>query len=213
MSRAEPLSKQDEAPATPHYDSSEERKRLLAILIIIYLAMLKAMNDLVIARFDLDPEQFGIDDAAQRRMAEIAAHRVVRIDDTTRRAIAASLHEGAARGYSNWQIAYGVPEDHFAGINGLFRETWKARAEMVARTELIQAQRAAALQRYVASGMVDRVQVVDGCMWDKPCCDRNGKIVPIEHAPTLNHPNCTLLLIPVLRHGILEGEGEESRSP
>ena len=195
--------KRDEPPiVAPWYDMDDEQKRLLAILTVWWLRMLRAVNQLVISHLDLDPEQFQVDDATTRRVLQQAAARVVRIDETTRAAIAASLREGHARGYSNWQLAYGVPEEGFAGINGLFKETWQGRAEMVARTELQMAQRDSAVERYRASGLVDRVQIIDGCQWDKPCCDRNGKTVPLEHAPTLNHPNCTLVLVPVLRHGV-----------
>jgi hypothetical protein len=192
--------KADPPPPTPHYDAHDEQQRLLAILELAYLRMLKAVNAVVAQSFDL--EQFSIDDPATRRFLHKAATRVVRIDETTRLAIAAALQVGQARGYTNWQIAHGVPADGFPGIDGLFKETWKNRALTVARTELQQAQRDAAVERYHASGLVDRVKIIDGCQWDKPCCDRNGKIVPLEHAPTLNHPNCTLVLVPLLRMGI-----------
>jgi hypothetical protein len=138
---------------------------------------------------------------------------VVRIDETTRRAIAVTLQIGQARGYSNWELAHGVPQDNFPGIDGLFRETWQGRADMVARTELQHAQRDAAVARYLASGLVDRVEIVDGCVWDQPCCERNGKIVPIEQAPTLNHPRCTLLLLPVLREGVAPAPAPAAEQP
>jgi hypothetical protein len=196
------LLKQDEPPPTPHYDSGDEQSRLLAILERFYTLMLRAVNLLVAAHFNLDPTDFRVDDATTRRILQTAATRVVRIDETTRQAIASSLQEGQARGYSNWQLAYGVPADNFPGINGLFRETWKNRALTVARTELQVAQRDSAIERYLATGLVDRVQIIDGCLWDQPCCDRNDTIVPIEQAPTLLHPNCTLVLVPVMRQGI-----------
>jgi hypothetical protein len=202
MIDTQPIHKRDEPPHVPYYNLTDEQQRLLGILERFYTLMLKAINALIVAHFDLNPDEFIVDDNTTRRILQLAATRVVRIDETTRLGIAKMLQEGQARGYSNWQLAHGVPEDGYAGINGLFRETWKSRAETVARTELMQAQRDAAVQRYLATGMVDRVKIVDGCQWDKPCCERNGKIVPIERAPTLNHPNCTLLLVPLLREGI-----------
>jgi hypothetical protein len=195
--------KADEPPPTPHYDSADEQNRLQQILERFYALMLRAVHLLVAAHFDLDPDNFRVDDAATRRLLQTAASRVVRIDETTRQAIAASLQEGQARGYSDWQLANGVPADDFPGINGLFRETWKNRALTVARTELGVAQRTSALDRYLATGLVDRVQIIDGCLWDQVCCERNGQIVPIEQAPTLAHPNCQLTLVPVLRQGVV----------
>src|SRR5437764_2162485 len=165
--------------------------------------MLAAVNALIASNFDLDPAAFRVDDATTRRILQAAATRVVRIDETTRQTIAATLQEGQARGYSNWQLAHGVPDDNYQGIDGLFRERWKNRALTVARTELQQAQRDSAVQRYLATGLVDRVRIIDGCQWDSACCERDGKIVPIEQAPTLNHPNCTLLLVPVMRQGVV----------
>ena len=195
--------KADEPPPTPHYDSADEQSRLLAILERWWQTMLNAVNALVVSHFDLDPESFRVDDATTTRILQQAAARVVRIDETTRQSIAASLQEGQARGYSDWQLAHGVPADDFPGIDGLFRERWRNRADTVARTELQHAQTASAVERYQATGLVDRVQIVDGCLWDEACCERNGKIVPIEQAPGLNHPNCTLLLVPILRQGVV----------
>jgi hypothetical protein len=194
--------KADDPPPTPHYDSADEQNRLQQILERFYAVMLRAVNLLVAAHFDLDPDNFRVDDAATRRLLQTAASRVVRIDETTRQAIAASLQEGQARGYSDWQLANGVPADNFPGINGLFRETWKNRALTVARTELGVAQRTSALDRYLATGLVDRVRIIDGCLWDEECCRRNDTVVPIEQAPTLAHPNCGLVLTPVPRQGV-----------
>jgi hypothetical protein len=195
--------KADDPSPSPHYDSADEQNRLQQLLERFYALMLRAVNLLVAAHFDLDPNDFRVDDAATRRVLQTAASRVVRIDETTRQAIAASLQEGQARGYSDWQLAYGVPADNFPGINGLFRETWKNRALTVARTELGVAQRTSALDRYLATGLVDRVLIVDGCKWDEICCRRNGTTVPIEQGPTLAHPNCQLSLMPVLREGVV----------
>ena len=136
------------------------------------------------------------------RLLAQAGTQIVRITETTRQAIASQLQVGASRGYNTWQIAHGVPSEGFSGINGLFRETWAGRAEMVARTELQNAQRLAAIDRYNATGLVDEVELVDGDDWDAVCANRNGRVVPLSQAPGLAHPNCTLMLLPVVRSGI-----------
>jgi len=196
----------------PHYDAAAEQPRLLDIMGRAYRLMLRAVNALVGAHFDLSPENFQVDDNTTRRVLHTAASRVVRIDQTTRQAIAQTLQTGQARGYTNYQLAYGVEQDGFLGINGLFTETWRGRPLMVARTELQEAQRASAVERYLASGLVDRLQIIDGCQWDDECCTRDGKIVPITNPPDLNHPNCTLVLTPVLREGILSPPPPQPRT-
>ena len=188
------------------YDSAHEQEELLKVLEVVYLTMLRAIHQMVLlflaSTATFKPESFRLDDQATRRVLQEAADRVVRIDETTRAEIRQQLQVGQERGYSAWQIAHGVPKDDYPGIDGLFKERWKGRAGMVARTELQHAQRTSALNRYAASGLVDRVRIIDGDQWDQTCRNRDGKVVPIEQAPDLAHPNCTLVLVPVLREGV-----------
>jgi hypothetical protein len=195
-----------------HYDAAQEQPRLLGILGRAYARMLRAVNALVAAHFSIDLSNFRVDDNTTRRLLQHAAARVVRIDQTTRNAIAQTLQTGQARGYSNWQLAHGVPADGFLGIDGLFKETWKNRPDAVARTELQEAQVASAVERYTATGLVDRLTIIDGCQWDAPCCARNGSTVSIANPPELNHPNCTLVVVPVLRQGVLEPPPAQPRT-
>jgi hypothetical protein len=184
------------------YDGDAERERLAAILEQRYLAVLNAVHAAMIRLFGLDPTRFTVTDAAVNLLLVDAAQRVVRIDETTRQAIAEQLRVGQALGLSNYEIAHGNPEIGYHGIDGLYEETWAGRAEMIARTELQHAQNEAALNRYGATGMVDMVRIIDGDDWDSPCAARNGTVVPISERPTLNHPNCTLVVVPVLREGV-----------
>lgn len=179
------------------YDSDDEQRRLLVIVEAAYTRILTAVHHLVATALPLpNRDTFRVDDPATRRMLQNAANRVVGIDETTRQAIAEMIQRGQEQGLSTWEIAHGSGD--FAGIDGLFKETWAGRADTVARTELQEAQRLSALDRYHASGMVDRVKIIDGD-YDEVCKARNGKIVPIEQAPELAHPNCKLVLIPILR--------------
>ena len=184
------------------YDGAEERARLGAILEERYLAMLRAVHAAMIAQFGMDAERFRLTDSAVNQILVEAAHQVVRIDETTRQLIAEQLRVGQELGLSTWEIAHGKPEVGYRGIEGLYSETWKGRADTIARTELQHAQNEAALNRYAATGMVDMVEIVDGD-YDAACAERNGKIVPISERPQLLHPNCTLGLIPVLREGFV----------
>lgn len=185
------------------YNTDDERDRLARILEDRYLAMLDAVHAALVRLYGLDAEQFVVTDAAANQVLVEAARQVVRIDETTRQAIAEQLRVGQALGLSTWEIANGRPDIGYHGIEGLYTETWKGRAETIARTELQHANNVAALNRYAASGMVDMVQIIDGDNWDAECAARNGRIVPISERPPLLHPNCTMTLVPVLREGII----------
>jgi hypothetical protein len=182
------------------YDPDEEQARLLLLFDDRYLGMLQAVHEATAEALDL--EDFRLDDSAARRILLEAASRVVRIDETTRKAIAERLQQGQMLGLSNWELANGAPDKGYAGIEGLFRETWKGRAETVARTELAHAQLRSAVDRYQASGLVQEVQLIDGD-YDETCQGRNGKRVALSQVPGLAHPNCTLIVVPLLRDEVL----------
>jgi hypothetical protein len=148
-------------------------------------------------------EQFRVHDADVNALLRDAAQRVVRIDETTRQNIAEQLRVGQALGLSTYDIAHGRADIGYHGVDGLYSETWKGRADMIARTELQHAQNESALNRYAASGLVDHVRIIDGCEWDEACCARNNTVVPITDRPQLNHPNCTLVVVPVVREGVI----------
>jgi len=188
------------AEADDVFNSREEAERLARIFEQRYMAILRFTNAAVRRAFGL--QRFRLHDTETNRYLVDAARRVVGITETTRLEIVEQLRVGQAMGFSNWQIAHGVPEADYPGIDGIYFNKWRGRADMIARTELQHAQNEASLNRYQATGMVDRVQIVDGDDWDVPCATRNGTIVPISAHPTLNHPHCTLGLVPVLTEGV-----------
>jgi len=181
------------------YDREAEQRRLAAILFPRYAQMLAAWHETVASQFpELTPDEFRLDDEATRAVLAEAAERVVLIDSATRDAIRQQLREGQARGYSTFQLAHGVPEDDYRGIDGLFSVTWKGREETVARTELAHAQNVASLDRYEATGLVSHVRLHENEDTDEPCASRNGKIVPLSEKPGLLHPRCRLGLEPIV---------------
>jgi hypothetical protein len=196
------LVRKDIADAVDRVDWNAEAYRLSLAIDPVYRQMLQAVHALVADALHLDPRAFRLDDAATRRVLETAAEQVVRITATTRDAVRAVLAEGQERGYSTQQIIAGVPRDGYGGLEGLFSETWAGRAETIARTELGMAQRVSALDRYKASGLVDRVLIHDG-EDDEPCRSRNATTVPLDEAPDLAHPNCRLVLSPILKEGVV----------
>lgn len=165
-----------------------------------YIAMLKAMHGLVARALNLTPDEFRLDDSSVRRAILEAGARAVVVDASTQKQIAAVLAEGQRLGLSTWEIANGTADGTFTGIEGLFRQTWRSRAETVARTELQTAQAAAAINRFRTSGLVTTVEARDGGTADSDdfCEARNGKLYPISNPPQLAHPNCVLVTIPVV---------------
>jgi hypothetical protein len=180
------------------YDSEAEMRRLYDILAPRYVAMLMAVHNSLQRQFpNLNILRYRVTDADVAALLTEAAQQVVRIDETTRHAIRDQLVVGQANGFSNWEIANGVAKTDYRGIQGVYMETWQGRPEMIARTELQHAQNEASMNRYQAAN-VDRVRIVDGDEWDRPCADRDGTIVPITDRPQLNHPNCTMILVPIV---------------
>lgn len=171
----------------------EEEAALLRVLDPAYRRALLEMHALVRDALEVSPLDWRLDDAATTALLEEAATRVIMITEATRRQIAAVLQAGQADGLTTTEIA--------DSIDQLLTVTWRSRPETIARTEIAEAQRLSAIDRYRASGLVDRVKIRDG-EDDEPCAGRNGTTVPLGDAPTLAHPNCTLVLIPVLREGV-----------
>lgn len=188
-------------PTDPIYDDAQEQQQLALVIGPHYERMLAAVHAAMVATI---PALVGwrLDDAATRRILAHAAERVVRIDQTTRDAIREMLQRGQALGLSDWSLANGSPKDGYPGIDGLFRETWRNRALVVARTELAESQVTAARDRFLMSGLVDRMEISDGVL-DEPCARRNGTTVPVSTAVQTLHPNCTVSVRPLLRDGVV----------
>jgi hypothetical protein len=174
----------------------EEEARLQFVLDAVYRRMLLEMHHLTRDALALDPTTFRLTDASTNAILQHAAERVVGITETTRQAIAEQLQRGQAEGLSTQEIA--------DSIASLFTTTWKSRPETVAATEVAEAQRVSAIDRYTATGLVDRVKITDahrGTNHTETCLARNGTTAPLDEAPQLDHPNCSLVLIPLLRGG------------
>jgi len=176
------------------WDHDLELELLASLFIIWYGTILKAVHTLTVHVLNLSPVP--LDDPAIKRMVLQAHASAVHVDEATQKAIAERIAQGAAMGLTPHQIAYGTPK--FAGIEGLFEQTWAGRPAMVARTELQKAQLAATVDRFrqLGRGRITHVEAHDGVQHAE-CADRDGRIYPISNPPSLAHPNCTLTLSPV----------------
>jgi hypothetical protein len=181
------------------YDAEAEQMALARVVFPRYERMLTAVHQMVASNFpELSPDEFRLDDAATRRVLAKAAEQVVMIDEATRKALREVLQEGQQRGYSDRQIADGVPKEGYGGIDGLYLNTWRSRAETIARTEVSTAQVEASLDRYKATGLVSKVEIVEHTDTDAQCAARNGTTVSLTSRPGLLHPNCRVALVPIV---------------
>lgn len=165
----------------------DEETRLQFLLDAVYRRVLVEVHYLVRDSLPVDPATFRLRDEDTEAILREAATRVVGITETTRRAIADVLAQGQREGWTTQEIADGIAH--------LFDVTWKSRPFTVASTEIAEAQRLAAINRYTASGLVDRVKISDatrGKDHTDTCLARAGTTVPLDEAPPLDHPNCLI---------------------
>ena len=133
-----------------------------------------------------------------------SAQRVRRVTEETRSAIRRELLIGGERHYSPYQIATGVPKDDYRGLRAVVSETYRGRAETIARTEVALAAAASAADRYGVAGVAEvDIRDGEGCGWlrhDDPDKANGTRRLLSDYIQTpLSHPNCRRIAIPVLR--------------
>lgn len=172
----------------------DERRLLRDLLEPWYRRTLIALHELT---QDALGVSFELDDPLTRQYLGEAGTNIVAISDTTLQAVRDALAEGQAAGEGLSELAKRLRE---------LPQFGKARARVVARTELAQASNLAALTSYTASGVVVGVQVFDGD-FDEVCAALNGQLLSLADArnlPPLAHPNCLRALGPVTDAAMLE---------
>jgi hypothetical protein len=126
------------------------------------------------------------DKAAAAWLDARGAELVTGILETTRAQLAEVLADGVREGKSTSEVAKDI-RAHFDGFPA-------TRAAAIARTEIGEAYNYATARAGIAAGLA-KAQLIDGNQ-DKPCKDRNGKIVDLADAlkQRLNHTNCTFYI-------------------
>lgn len=134
---------------------------------------------------------FDLSDPAVAATLRDAGERIVGINDTTREAVRMALREGQEAGEGIPQLA--------RRVRTVVTESYRGRAETIARTELGEAQNQAATERYIASGVVRGVRVLDG-LNDDICAAVAGTTQTLEWARVnnLGHPRCVRAMSPIL---------------
>lgn len=123
------------------------------------------------------------------------AGRVTNINARTRDAVQAFIVKGLDEGLSPAELADAIEEGVLLDNGtGAFDEY---RAELIARTELMDAYNGAALGSYSDAGL-SQVEAIDGD-GDEECAARDGQVFDIEEADAIeDHPNGTLDWVPVI---------------
>jgi uncharacterized protein (UPF0297 family) len=135
------------------------------------------------------------------RIVEQLGKRIVDISETTRADVVRVIAEGQAEGLSLSQIA--------DSIRDLFEQTYKSRAETVARTETQVSYNLASQLGYQESGVVENVELVDNPDHTEDysasdgltCAERHGLVVNVglmDQHVYAEHPNGSLACIPIL---------------
>jgi HK97 family phage portal protein len=136
------------------------------------------------------------------RYQYLPGRRMADVDDTTIDTINDLITEGLRRGYSPLQMATGVPEENFDGIDDFIDGEY--RSEMIARTEAMFAYDWATTNAFVDSGL-QQVEALDNGS-DPECEARNGEIYDLDPIQgravdgngdaVVDHPNGTLVWLP-----------------
>lgn len=134
--------------------------------------------------------------------------RITRIGERTRRDVIKEITAGTQEGQGTAQIA--------ERIRGLFTETYKNRAEAVARTETQVAYNRSSVLAYAESGAVKEAELLDNPDHDEEygaadgltCAERDGLVVDLVDVDIHilgEHPNGSLIVTPILAMPLGEG--------
>lgn len=142
---------------------------------------------------------FDLIDATVTKILDGAGMQIRKITKTTLDAVRAVLKYGNENGWSIDDLVRGDPANGIRGLREIVEETYKNRAENIARTELGTAQNAAAADRYDRAGVTE-VFVMDNGLDDddEACKELNGTVQTLAWAKShpLEHPRCTRAIAP-----------------
>lgn len=129
------------------------------------------------------------------------------ISEGTRADVAKIISDGLAEGMGYQELG--------KELSGLFEETYKSRAETIARTESMTGYSRASVLGYEESGSVDECELVDNRDHTDPydasdgltCAERDGlrvALADVEKHIEAEHPNGSLAVIPILNRTLGE---------
>jgi HK97 family phage portal protein len=196
----------DDLPGVDDLLTPADERSLGALLKRWYIAIIEASWETMNLSLGVTVA-FDLTDPAVTRALAGAGKRVKEIVETTRQELEDCLKYANENGWSIGRLVRG--DETQRGIRDIVEQTYKGRAETVARTELGEAQNRATAERYKANG-VDRVEILDNGNDDddEPCKIAAGQIWSVEYFSDhlLEHPRCTRAGAPYF------GEREPDRS-
>jgi phage portal protein BeeE len=146
---------------------------------------------------DVLPAKKAAPAGAVERVMTRGAARVTGINETTRQKINEAIIRGLEAGSTINDVADAIENAGTVGgldMGALFDDY---RAEMIARTELMDAYNSSAIATYSDAGF-DQVQAIDGD-GDPECAERDGQVYSSDEADSIeDHPNGTLDWVPVI---------------
>jgi SPP1 gp7 family putative phage head morphogenesis protein len=171
-------------------------RELAKILERPLVAMAQNVNQAINRTIPVKAAPAGVIDRALKR----GAARVTKINQRTRDSVQDFLVEGLREGLTATELADKI-ESGVILSNGqpAFDEY---RAELIARTELMDAYNSSAIASYEDAGVTE-VQAIDGDQ-DEECAARDGQVFSVEEAMQIeDHPNGTLDWVPVIDYEAL----------
>jgi HK97 family phage portal protein len=143
---------------------------------------------------------FDLTDPAVTRALKMAGTHVKEIEGTVLDAMKEALTYANENGWGIDDLVRGDATQR--GLRDIIDETYKNQSRAIARSELGQAQNAAAVERYRGAG-VQKVEILDGGAEDSaPACNlantsgTNIWTVELFEANPLQHPNCSRAAAP-----------------
>ena len=178
-------------PSAGELMNGEDRKQLETLIKRFYVEVITLSWETWNMALGIE-KAFDLTDPAVTRALKMAGIHVKEIEGTVLDALRDALKYGSENGWSIDQLVRG--DETQRGLRDIIDEVYKNQSRAIARSELGQAQNAAAAERYRAAG-VEKVEILDGGDDDSaPACDlANGQIwtVDLLDANRLQHPNCT----------------------
>jgi HK97 family phage portal protein len=178
----------------------DEDRLLRALMDKFYGSVGSSAFGTVAAQLDVDLDWTLANPNVARVMDQLGG-RIVDISEQTRQDVIRVITDGQNEGLSLSQIS--------DNIRGMFEETYKSRAETIARTETQVSYNLASQVGYQESGVVENVEMVDnpdhtddyGASDGLTCAQRDGLVVNIGQMDAhvdAEHPNGSLAFIPIL---------------
>lgn len=181
----------DDLPGVDDLLTPADERSLGALLKRWYIAIIEASWETINLSLGVTVA-FDLTDPAVTRALAGAGKRVKEIIETTRQELEDCLKYANENGWSIGRLVRG--DETQRGIRDIVEQTYKGRAETVARTELGEAQNRATAERYKASGL-GLVEILDNGNDDddEPCKIAAGQVWSVEYFSDhlLEHPRCT----------------------